>query len=149
MTGLNPSVVLSHPGKHYHAYEIALAAQERGMLAKFLAGIYYKPGSLPYSLIEALPNRVTASWMEQLRTKRTMTGLKPELVLSMPYFELARKSWGKLPLAWEIVSETATVLLNNTLFDWWVSKAIRREQCNVLHAFVACAWRSFDQAKRM
>ena len=142
-------VVVTHPGKHYHVYQIALAAQESRMLAKFITGIYYKPTNYPYSLINLFSNRIGASWREHLLIKRNFAGLDPQLIVSMPYFELATLSLGKLPMIRDIFGRMNLVLLNNTLFDWWVGKNLRRGQCDIVHAFFGCAWRSFEQAKRI
>lgn len=147
MAARTPSVVLTHPGRHYHFYQIALAAQEAGMLARFITAIYYKPRNFPYSLLEALLGRIAGRRIEQLKTKRTMAGLNPQLVVSMPYFELATLGFGRLPVARDVVSHMALVLLNNAVFDWWVSKTLPREHFSILHSMYDCAWRSFAQAK--
>lgn len=118
------------------------------MLARFITAIYYKPGTYPYSLLERLPDRVARSWLRLLTTKRSMEGLDSRLVWSMPYVELTTRAFGRLPGVGRLVHPLAPLLLNNALFDWWVSRTLRRQPSRIVHAFFGCAWHSFEQAKK-
>jgi starch synthase len=143
-----PSVVVTHPGKHYHVYQIALAAQQARMLARFMTGVYYQPGTYPYSLLEGLPNRKARQWLRLLAMKRSMEGLDPQLVWSMPYVELATRGFSRLPGLRDVVDPMAPLLLNNALFDRWVSRTLSWQPSHIVHAFFGCAWHSFEAAKK-
>lgn len=76
-----------------------------------------------------------------------MEGLDPELVASMPYFELATLSVGRLPFVRDVVGLNNLGQLNNALFDWLIGKTLGRG-LSILHCTCDCARRSFAQAKR-
>jgi glycosyltransferase involved in cell wall biosynthesis len=143
-------IVLTHPGKHYHFYQIALAAHASGQLSRFLTGIYYLPGKFPYGLLSLLPRALATRTVDRLRARRVMPGLDPARVQSMPYYEMAALAGDRVALLQKLAGGHRNLLLGkNACYDRWFARRLRRDDCNLVHCLWGCAWHTFQRAKQL
>jgi alpha-maltose-1-phosphate synthase len=54
-----PRLIISNADNRHPAYQLALAAQEAGLLMRFYTGYYYKDNSLFSKIIKSLPKQIT------------------------------------------------------------------------------------------
>src|SRR5947208_5015748 len=72
-------ILLAHPSKHSHAYEVAVALQERGRLVRFITGIYDRPDSW-FSTAARLASRITRrDHIERLLSRRRHPGIDAKI----------------------------------------------------------------------
>ncbi len=103
------SVVVTHPGRQ-HSYETALAAQDAGMLRRFVTSFYWRRSGRPSSTAMcALPSRGREAVEGYLR-RRWHSEIDPSLVLSIPAFHAAARGVNLVARSWagSLVDRTAT-----------------------------------------
>lgn len=135
---MTAQVIVSNVAKH-HAYETALALQERGWLKTFYTSFYTKQhpslsqrialGVLPGSLEKKLGNRSRAG----LDETRVQSYLFPELLERLPPL---RKAVGQYNL----------MNFKNAAFDWRVSMSDL--ECDIFHGFEGATLYSLQAAKK-
>jgi glycosyltransferase involved in cell wall biosynthesis len=146
---LVPRVVLVHPGKHYHFYQIALAASQAGILERFLTATYYLPEKFPYSWIEKMPRTWIRRLRERLVARRSMPGVSPSEVDSFPWFEAALSGISHTPGLRSLIGPQQTVESKNALFDRWAARRLRSQHATIVHGVYCGAWKTFVEAKRL
>lgn len=85
-----PQLVLSNPDARPAAYQLACAAQARGILRRFFTGYYCKQGPLLRSLKEVLPPRLWKPIWREL-SRRQANGLGPPAVHCSHLFEFLHR----------------------------------------------------------
>ncbi len=113
-----------------------------GLDVTFLTGLYFKPGSLPYSLVPYLPVRMRERFLGQLE-KRRVDSLPDDTVISVS---------GVLP---EVICRTFEWTRSwNLIHDWYASRWLRRMRNHasasptIFHGFQGACMRSLREAKR-
>src|SRR5438105_3321980 len=91
----HPSLVLVHPGER-RAYQMALAAQESGILQRFVTGTYYKPEHRPYTLAEKLPPKLRSRALRELNRRR-LDSIDPARVQSLEWLEFFKLALLRVP----------------------------------------------------
>jgi|UniRef100_A0A7C3SK56 starch synthase len=126
-----PLIVLSNPDARPAAYELALAAQEHGVLKKFFTGYYCKAGPLLQVLEKSLPPALWARLWRQLR--RRTHGLAPEAVDCARIFELLQQISAKF-----VRFKSLQNLLRQSLtlfFDFQVARQLPRLEFDIFIFF--------------
>ncbi len=142
-----PSVVVVHPGARW-AYNIALAAQEAGLLERFVTGAYYTPGHGAYRLLEHLPVGLRAKMSRHL-LRRHQSGLAPEAVTSLAWLELPKLALLRGPaFVARTIGEARIVSGYTKLFEWYVSRSVPRAGHDILVAFQGCGLQLLRRARK-
>jgi len=144
------SVVIAHPGRQFE-YQIVLALQRSGLLHHFIAGVYFKPGVFPYTLVGGLPPQIRSRVLRELN-KRRMDELDESLITSVPYFTFLSRTIGRLKPLLQITEGRSFYIFDNWASDLFVSHWLvncHPPKPSILYAFLGSALRSFRQAKRM
>lgn len=124
---------VSYNGVH-QAYQLALAAQEAGLLDRFYCSFYDAPGKWGNCLSKLLGS-------DELKNRR-LDGIDARLVVEHPWPELGFKLHGilkRLPgNAWIDAAQA---------FDNWVAKKIGRAESGGVVCTENCAYETFQTAK--
>jgi glycosyltransferase involved in cell wall biosynthesis len=141
-------VLVSHP-VHQHAYETAVAAQEAGLLCRFVTGVYYT-GNGPMSprLRRWLPSEVNHRIERELR-RRWSPELDVAQVTSIPSSHVAaigyRRTLGRLPVLSRFDVDTRAHLR----FDRAVARRLPALRgLEIVHAFEGSSLATLRSAKR-
>jgi glycosyltransferase involved in cell wall biosynthesis len=125
-------LTVSYSGVH-QAYQLALAAQEAGVLQEFLCSFYDAPGKWGHRLSRLVGQVVM--------TNRRLDGINPQLVREHPWPELRfklRSRLGKLPTnAWIEAAQQ---------FDAWAARRIARGTSDMVVCAENCAFATFQAA---
>lgn len=148
MTLLDRQIILSHPGKHHHFYQIARAATEANLLAKFVTGAYYLPDQLPYRALNILPKSLAKNLINRLESRRSMPGVDNRLVDSMPYCEAVLRGCDRTLVIRDIIGRRNLVLGYNAVFDRRVASRIQPGPQHLVHCLWGSAWKTFEKAKQ-
>ena len=124
---------VSYSGVH-QAYQLALAAQEAGLLDRFLCSFYDAPGKWGHRLSGMLGKEV-------LRNRR-LDGIDPELVTEHPWPELSFKLRGRL----RKLPGNAWIDAANH-FDRWAARQLRHGTSRGVVCAENCAYETFQAAK--
>jgi glycosyltransferase involved in cell wall biosynthesis len=138
----NVRVIYSHPARQQNVPERPAWAHRMGLDVTFLTGLYFKPASLPYSLVPYLPVRMRERFLTQLE-KRRVDSLPDDRVISVS---------GVLP---EVICRTFGWTRSwNLIHDWHASRWLRgmRNHASasptIFHGFQGACMRSLREAKR-
>jgi glycosyltransferase involved in cell wall biosynthesis len=126
-------ITVSYSGVH-QAYQLALAAQEAGLLDRFLCSFYDAPGKWGHHLSGILGREVLKN--------RRLQGINPEQVTEHPWPELSFKLRGrflKLP-GNEWINAASQ-------FDRWAARQLRRNTSSGVVCVENCAYETFQVAK--
>jgi hypothetical protein len=121
-------ITVSYSGVH-QAYQIALAADEAGMLDRFHCSIYNAP--------KCFGGRLAAILGEKRLASRRVDGLDTSKVEEYPW-----------PLLWHKLSRSRDCLKANDRFDRHVSTRLAQCQSKVFVGVETCARHSFEAARR-
>lgn len=128
-------ITVSYSGVH-QAYQLALAAQEVGLLDRFYCSFYDAPGKWGHRLSKVLGPDVLKN--------RRLDGINPDLVREHPWPELAFKLRGKMMRlpgnAWIEAAQG---------FDAWAAKQIGKGKSRVVVCAENCAYETFQAAERL
>lgn len=128
-------ITVSYHGVH-QSYQLALAAEEAGVLSCFFCSFFDAPGKWGRRLSRLLGPEV-------LRNRR-IEGIPDEKIIEHPWPELffkARQRIQKLPSnAWIAVAQD---------FDRWAARQLKMGNHRLLVAAENCAWQSFHEAGRL
>ena len=121
-------VIVSHPAHQGIAYHIVKGAQESGIRADFLTGLYYKPEALPFRLLDRLPGRWAAALKRQLG-KRHLAGLDPAAVTLVS---------GPLPdMVWRLFrGQRPGFLVHDRLARRWLRRHVAEGGKGIYHGFI-------------
>lgn len=140
-------VLVSQP-VHQHAYQTALAAQDAGLLGRFVTGLYLT-GRGPFDprLRRLLPPEVGRRVERELR-RRWHPGLDPELVATIPRHHLAAVGFGvtlgRLPLLGRFDVDTWA----HIRFDETVARRLQRmDGIGIVHGFEGSTLATFAAAR--
>jgi len=143
----SPRVIVAHPGKQ-HSPQTALAFQERGLLAGYIAGMWYKPGHMPYSLAEQFFPRLWSRMEPELVRRFYFSPMDPELVVQFPWFQ------GLRILAKRFLKsgrwDDYFIYLINRSFDVWLVKQLGNKiKGKVLIGYEMSSLQSFLRARAL
>lgn len=143
----NGGVLLVHPGKQ-HAYEVALALQRVGQLREFVTGLYYKPGTFPYSVLGYLPGSVRRSLLREF-AKRTAPDLSTELIQSWPYAEIVSRTVGRIPWVYRLSRGRSGYPFVNKVAGLYVSRRLggMHPRPAAIYGFLGAAREPFARAR--
>jgi glycosyltransferase involved in cell wall biosynthesis len=121
------SVIVSHPAKQGNVYHRPRAAALAGFRTRFLTGLYYRPGRIPWNLVGMLPERRRRRLLVELE-KRRIDGLADSDVVSLlgPLLEATLRPRGYYR-AWHQT--------HDRLASWWLRSRTRPAIPTVLHCF--------------
>jgi glycosyltransferase involved in cell wall biosynthesis len=129
------SVTVSYSGVH-QAFQLALAAQEAGLLAQFLCSLQARPGKWGGRLADVVGPAALAS--------RDLPGLDPARTREFPW-----------PALWKALrdrlrpSRSADWFGVNDAFDRWAARQFRQRPTSILIGTETCAQRSFEVAREL
>ena len=128
-------ITVSYSGVH-QAYQLALAAQEAGLLDRFLCSFYDAPGKWGHRLSGMLGKEVLKN--------RRLDGLDPELVTEHPWPELSFKLRGRLT---KLPGNAWIDAANH--FDRWAARQLRHGTSRGVVCAENCAYETFQAAKSL
>jgi glycosyltransferase involved in cell wall biosynthesis len=127
-------LTVSYSGVH-QAYQLALAAQEAGLLQEFLCSFYDAPGKWGHQLSRVLGQAVMAN--------RRLDGIDPQCVREYPWPELllkVRNRLQRLPAnSWIQAAQQ---------FDSWAAGRISRAASKAVVCAENCAFATFQAAEK-
>jgi alpha-maltose-1-phosphate synthase len=140
-------IVVTHPGRQ-HSFETAYAAQEAGLLYRYITSFYHTGRPLLPNLGRVVPRRLKGKLEFEVR-RRWHPDLDPQRVITYPGphlgFQLAQRL---LPLGQRIVTELAETA--NGAFEDRVCGWLREsEGTELVHAFEGGALRTFNTIRRL
>lgn len=132
---LSNSVTVAYSGVH-QAFQLALAAQEEGLLEQFLCSLHARPGKWGGRLAAVVGPAALAS--------RDLPGLDPARTREFPW-----------PTLWKALRDllqpgrSADWFGVNDAFDRWAARQFRQRPTPVLIGTETCAQRSFEVASEL
>lgn len=146
--GCHGGVLVSHPGRQ-HAYETAVAAQERGLLCRFATGLYSKRGSMGSTALRLLPGKPRRS-IERELDRRRHPEIDPGLVRTVPLEFSAATGFRRLLGAQAPKPTKRLDVWANRRFDAAIGRwLLSSGHTGPVHAFEGCALNTFKAAKQL
>jgi len=139
-------VVISSVTKQ-HAYPIALAAYESGLLKQFVTSIYYEPNSLRYRLLDRIVKTMPQNGDRARLKARRQEGLPTTHVVSIAWPEVIEQVWKRSRMLSKVINPDSVTYLKNELFDFLVAQ-LYLPPCDLFHGFEQCALFSLRRAKQ-
>lgn len=142
---MSAQVIISSVTKLY-AYPTALAAQDAGMLLRFITSIYYKSQSWSYRALD----RVLA-WLPQERERlrgRRLAELDDSRVVTLPWGELFQHFCARRRFRFHNCDHRTVQYLWCELYDWLVARRYLK-RCDIFHGFEQAALYSMRKAKSL
>ena len=140
-------VVISHPGRQ-HSYETALAAQQAGLLFRYLTSFYRTGRPLLPRISFAIPSALKARMEVELR-RRWHPDLDPGLVETLPLahlaFQVARRAVPRLEDVFVGVGRAADHAFDRRVARW----LLQAPQPGLVHGFEGGALETLRTAHRM
>jgi glycosyltransferase involved in cell wall biosynthesis len=140
---LIPRVVVVHPGRQ-HVYETVMAAQDAGMLERFVTGFYRK------DFVVARPLQALFPRVERTLRRRWHPEIDSGRVTILPAFHLISRI--ATPLARSMAHSPMSSLDRwaEVNFDRFVAHWLQRhQQATILHAFEGVAYHVFRVARKL
>lgn len=141
-------VLLTHPGKHFHFYQIARAAADANLLNRFVTGLYFMPGTLGARLLQWLPGRAAKSFQHRFASRRRAPEVSNDAVESLPACELVAMGLDRIPVLRDMIGRNRQVLWKNALYDRRFAARVSRLKPDIVHCLWGCAWKTFERAKK-
>ena len=141
-------VLLTHPGKHFHFYQIARAAADANLLNRFVTGLYFMPGTLGARLLQWVPGRAVKSFQHRFASRRRAPGVSDDAVESLPACELVAMGLDRIPVLRDMIGRNRQVLWKNALYDRKFAARVSRLKPDIVHCLWGCAWKTFVQARK-
>jgi alpha-maltose-1-phosphate synthase len=132
-----PRVLVVHPGGYFPAYQAALAADEAGVLWRFVTGVYDKPGTGLRTVADHLPTKLAFRLGRQLR-RRYIGGLSPNRISSAGWLEITRLALQRSVVGKVIARHYGTAGITkgySALFDRYAAGYVRSASANVVLAY--------------
>lgn len=129
------SVTVAYSGVH-QAFQLALAAQEAGLLEQFLCSLHARHGKWGGRFLPFVGSAALAS--------RDLPGLDPALTEEYPW-----------PVLWKALRDrlrpgrSADWFAVNDAFDRWAARQFRQRPTSILMGTETCAQRSFEVAREL
>src|SRR5581483_3347351 len=145
----SPRVILAHPGRQ-HSYETVLAAQDAGMLQRFIASYYWRGDRTWTSrIVRTLPGPLRARLSATLR-KRWHPDIDPSLVSIAPWFHVI----ARLVAAMERAAPRLPSVHPHYHADWEFDRLVGRwlswqPTPDIVHAFEGSGLHTLQAARRL
>lgn len=143
-----PRIVLTHPSRQ-HVYQTVLAAQQAGMLQRFVTSYYWGGSDGIARSLRALVGR-RRHWLAQLLKRRWHPDIEPSLVTTFPHYFLAGRTAGRVLRA---VSRRAVPRLDEWAelqFDRKVGRWLSRQpRPTIVHGFEGSVLETFLAARKL
>lgn len=142
------NVLVSH-AVHQHAYETVLAAQEAGLLGRFITGVYQTGRGLTDPRLRRLLPASARRNVERELGRRSHPELDPALITTIPAYHVAaigyRRTLGRLPWWRRFDAETRA----HVRFDQAVARRLpQMKGLAIVHAFEGGSVATLRSARR-
>ena len=142
---LSRSAVIVHPNRQ-HVYQTVLAAQEAGLLRRFVTS-YYWQASEPFAVLARRLSRGTA--IERRLRRRWDPGIDPSLITGHPYYHLLAAASTPLGRISKRLPAHADWWADFQ-FDRWASRWLRKQPSpGIVHGFERAALHTLRTARQM